>query len=215
MTERNKPNKPRAVIHVDLDGASHIYAHHGWSYPYSDDPVFETGMRNLLVFLEKNRLKATLFVIARDIETPGKRELLAEAARAGHEIASHSITHPDFDSLTLEQKYHELCDSKKMLESELGCPVEGFRAPNFQIDRESFELLADCGYRYDSSVFPDHRFSRRLEVPSILPEPYYPLLDNPVAELPLPNRGHALFPFHPSPGRKCRCYRFRQSSIAG
>lgn len=195
MTELSTP---RAVIHVDLDGASQIYAHHGWRYPYPDDSVFETGMRNLLVFLEKNDLKATIFAIASDIKMPMKRDLLVEALRAGHEVASHSLTHADFDSLTREEKLYEVRESKNLLESELGCAITGFRAPNFQIDRDTFELLAQAGYRYDSSVFPDRKFARRLEVPSILTEPYYPLLDNPVAELPLPSPGRAPFPFHPS-----------------
>ena len=53
--------KPQAVIHVDLDGAVHIYQHHGWNYLYSDDPIFENGMQNLLAFLEQNQLRATLF----------------------------------------------------------------------------------------------------------------------------------------------------------
>ena len=39
---------PAAVVHVDLDGASDIYRVHGWSYPWTDDPLFETGLAGYL-----------------------------------------------------------------------------------------------------------------------------------------------------------------------
>jgi hypothetical protein len=40
--------KPAAVVHVDLDGASAIYTMHGWPYPHDTDPLFESGLENLL-----------------------------------------------------------------------------------------------------------------------------------------------------------------------
>ena len=65
-----------AAIHVDLDGASDIFAVHGWPYRDKRDPLFESGLSNTLKFLKGAGIQATLFVIAKDLDDPRKRELL-------------------------------------------------------------------------------------------------------------------------------------------
>ncbi|HUS87970.1 MAG TPA: carbamoyltransferase C-terminal domain-containing protein, partial [Desulfosporosinus sp.] len=190
--------RPRAVVHVDLDGAAHIYQAHGWTYDYPDDPLFETGIKNMLDFFEKNGVKATLFTIASDLEDSRKRELLQEAANLGHEIASHSLTHPFFYDLTHGEKQLQIYESKEKIEKHLGTSVKGFRAPNYQVDRECLELLADYGYKYDSSVFPSQKWAKRLATPSLEQAPHQPLYNCPIIEFPLPQYRPAPFPFHPS-----------------
>ena len=51
---------PQAAIHIDLDGASAIFAIHGWSFPHERDPLFESGLLNALEFLDSMDLKATM-----------------------------------------------------------------------------------------------------------------------------------------------------------
>jgi carbamoyltransferase len=194
----SKEVKPRAVIHVDLDGARHIYAHHGWSFGGSGDPLFVSGMEGLLAFLEQNELTATLFAIGEYAADPDRLQWLERAVAAGHEIASHSQTHAEFDELDRVAKRRELEESKRGLEEALGVSVAGFRAPSYQIDRDTFELLADCGYRWDSSLRPEAAFEKRLQLPSLIDAPHRPLLDNPVMELPLPDHRPAPAPWHPS-----------------
>ena len=189
---------PPAVLHVDLDGAPHIFGVQGWEYTASDDPIFATGMRGLLDFLEANRVRATLFTIASDLDNPAKIDLLREAARRGHEIASHTVTHPNLRSLDRDGKSREIRESRERLEQELDTSVIGFRAPSYTIDREGLELLAEAGYRYDSSVYPNHEFCERLGVSSIDQSPHRPLDGQALLELPLPNYRPAPFPFHPS-----------------
>ena len=92
--------KPAAVVHVDLDGAPNIYAHHGWSYDAEGDPIFESGMDHLLQLLDRNGLKATLFCIAGDVEDANKLRWLRKAVDEGHEIASHSSRTPSSISST-------------------------------------------------------------------------------------------------------------------
>lgn len=187
-----------AVVHVDLDGAPWIFGHHGWSWSQPGDPIFESGMERLLSFLDENDLRATLFTIAADLDVPEKAAWLARAVAAGHEIASHSTTHPEFDGLGEEARRRELHDSRARLEDALGTPVVGFRMPNYQIDRGSLEMLAESGYQWDSSVFPEQRFARRLGVPGIRPGPHRPIHGLPLLELPLPGYRPAPFPFNPS-----------------
>ncbi len=190
--------KAAAVVHVDLDGAPNIYSHHGWPYDAEGDPIFESGMDHLLQLLDRNELRATLFCIASDVADENKLRWLRKAVDAGHEIASHSLTHPELDQLDRSSKKREVEESKQRLEQSLGVEVRGFRAPSFQIDRETLELLSEAGYAYDSSVFPRDEFARRLSVPSILPVPHRPLFDSPLMELPLPSYSPSPVPFHPS-----------------
>ncbi|MBY0459381.1 MAG: polysaccharide deacetylase family protein, partial [Gemmataceae bacterium] len=51
----------------------------------------------------------------------------------------------------------DLRKSKDALEQATGAPVYGFRAPTFSLTRQTgwaVDALAECGFEYDSSVFP-------------------------------------------------------------
>jgi predicted NodU family carbamoyl transferase/peptidoglycan/xylan/chitin deacetylase (PgdA/CDA1 family) len=196
-TEERK-QLPRAVVHVDLDGATHIYRTRGWRYDYPNDPLFTSGLKNLLSFLDHNNIKATFFTIASDLDAPQKRELLKEAVHQGHEIASHSLTHSNFSELSRDRKRVEIAESREKLETILDTPVKGFRTPRYHIDRDCLELLEEYDYQYDSSVFPTWDFAKRLEIPTVHEGPHRPIYDLSIMELPLPKYKPAPFPFHPS-----------------
>jgi peptidoglycan/xylan/chitin deacetylase (PgdA/CDA1 family) len=152
-----------------------------------------------LKLLAANDLRATLFTVARSLDDPRKRELLQEAVRAGHEIASHSLTHRILLDLTRDDKRVEIADSREKLERALGVTIRGFRAPGYQLDRDCLELLAEHGYEYDSSAFPTATFARRLQVPvESLTAVHQPLQGHALVELPLPDYRPAPFPFNPS-----------------
>lgn len=192
-------DRPPAVLHVDLDGASEIYAAHGVAWPAADDPVFESGLGNLLAFLDHNELHATLFVIASSLDQPRKRELLEEAVRRGHEVASHTVTHPNLRLLDRARKQEEIATSRARIEDALGVRVRGFRAPGYSIDRESVGLLDAAGYEWDSSAFPTSAFARHLGVDvDALTRPGRPFGATGLAELPLPDHRPSPFPVTPS-----------------
>lgn len=188
---------PRAVIHLDLDGGAHIFRAHGWAYQAQDDPLFVTGLRRALDFFERAGVRATLFVIAEDLDEPRKRELLQEAARRGHEIASHSLTHRKLTLLTRDEKRREIFESRARLIRELDVEVRGFRAPGFALDRESFELIDKAGYAYDSSLFPSAGFARAIGVDQLSESPHRPLTGRQLVELPMPAYSPLPVPFHP------------------
>ena len=191
-----KSGNPYASIHVDLDGGSAIYSAHGWNLRSGSDLLFESGMRNMLSFLGAENVKATFFAIADDLKDGSKRELLQEAIIQGHEIASHSLTHQKLTNLTSDQKRREVFESREKLSRELGVPIQGFRAPAFDIDRQILELVDEAGYRYDSSVFPDAKFSSRIGVSTLKHIPHQPIPGRALVELPLPRHSPLPFPFH-------------------
>ena len=151
------------MIHVDLDGASAIYRVRGLPYAAEDDPLFETGLRNGLAFLAEAGLKATLFAIAEDLYHPRKRALLEEAVAAGHEIASHSVTHRKLAPLSGDEKRREVFESRAMLADTLGVEVAGFRAPFFSVDRALFDLSARAAH----AAYRDHFGVRRHGAPVV------------------------------------------------
>jgi hypothetical protein len=189
--------RPAAVVHVDLDGARHIYENNGWAYDLEGDPLFETGLTNLLDFFDRNGIRATLFTIAADLEDPRKLELLRDAVRRGHEIASHSMSHRRLAKLQSDEKKLEIAQSRIRLEAALGVEVSGFRAPSYDVDRECLDLLEEHGYTYDSSVFPTKDFANRLQIPDVSGYPHRPFFDSQLIELPLPSYRPGPFPFHP------------------
>ncbi|HYN08799.1 MAG TPA: polysaccharide deacetylase family protein [Vicinamibacterales bacterium] len=183
-------NQPLAAVHLDLDGARHIYRAHGWTYDPADDPLFESGLRGALDLLARTNVTATLFVVAEDVFDAPKRALLRDAVAAGHEIASHSLSHGRLTGLDEAGKRREIAESRVCLASELGVDVRGFRAPGFHIDRECLELVNESGYAYDSSML--------VATPRVAPQPHRPLPGQPLYELPVPSAGPFSFPFHPS-----------------
>lgn len=187
-----------AVVHVDLDGARHISRVHGWPERGDDDPLFDTGLRNALEFFRATGVRATLFVIAEDVRDPRKLALLREAARQGHEFASHSLTHRRLDRLAPETLRREVAESRALIGEALGVEIHGFRAPAFSVNRRVLECVADAGYRYDSSVFPTRRFAKRTGLSRPARGAYRPLPGRSLLELPMPSPGPLPLPFHPS-----------------
>ncbi len=192
----NKASK--AIVHVDLDSTAHIYKAHGWDYFKDNDDLFMSGMTGLLNFLDNTEIKATLFTVASNVNDHDKVSLLKEAANKGHEIASHSLTHPNLKDLSLAEKRKEIFKSKELLEDTFNIPVKGFRAPHYSIDKSSLKLLNESGYEYDTSIFPTKEFAKQLELSIVKRIPYKPYGNNSIIEIPLPAYSPLPFPFHPS-----------------
>ena len=85
--------------------------------------------------------------------------LIKEIYQQGHEIASHSYDHQLVYNMTSEQFRKDVVTSKRILEDITGKEVIGYRAPSYSITGKTLwalGILAEEGYRYDSSIFPIH-----------------------------------------------------------
>jgi peptidoglycan/xylan/chitin deacetylase (PgdA/CDA1 family) len=171
--------------------------------------LFTTGLRNTLTLLAERRLKATLFVIVEDLVDPEKRDLVMEAARQGHELASHTLTHRRLTTLTEHERREELTESRNRLTEVAGTPVAGFRAPGFALDRATLELVADTGYSWDSSMFAGRRHPPGA-LGAVSNRPYRPLDGQRFSEIPLPAYDGLPIPFHPSYSLVVGSWHFRR-----
>jgi peptidoglycan/xylan/chitin deacetylase (PgdA/CDA1 family) len=146
-------NRPLATISVDVDPVDLHLMGYGFKGLPADPLAMACALPRLLELFARCGVRATLFVVGRDAEAHG--EVLRKAVAAGHEIASHTSTHPmRFAGLTEKRKRRELVESKAVLEQTSGAKVVGFRAPNFDMASRVLPLLAEAGYRYDASAYP-------------------------------------------------------------
>ncbi len=115
----------------------------------------ERNVDVLLGLCADHDVKATFFVLG-DVARRFPA-LVRGVAGAGHEIASHGMTHEKLTELSRAAARDEIRTSKALLEDITGRAVRGFRAPSFSIVRSSLWALDDlveAGYAYDSSIFP-------------------------------------------------------------
>ena len=102
--------------------------------------------------------KATFFILGWIAgRKPG---LVKKISKSGHEVATHGMDHKLVTAMTREEFKEDLNASIRLLEDLTGKPVIGFRAPSFSITEKSqwaFDILAQSGLKYDSSVFPIRR----------------------------------------------------------
>jgi len=123
-----------------------------------DTEPSEAVVRNTEWFLEtlaRYNVEATCFILG---EVAQKYpSLVKKIAENGHEIGSHGFSHKQIFKLNQNQFRDEIATSKKLLEDITGQAVLGYRSPAFSVMPETkwaLDVLAEEGYRYDSSVYP-------------------------------------------------------------
>jgi polysaccharide deacetylase family protein (PEP-CTERM system associated) len=86
--------------------------------------------------------------------------LVRSIHEAGHEVAAHGYWHQLVTTQAPAQFRADVRAAKDVLEDLIGEPVTGYRAPSFSIAPGcawAFEVLAEEGYRIDSSVAAGRR----------------------------------------------------------
>jgi polysaccharide deacetylase family protein (PEP-CTERM system associated) len=136
---------------------------------------------------DNERIRATFFVLGWVAER--HPELVREIHRRGHEIAAHGYAHEltgNQDRATLSEDVHHC---KDLLENLAGEPVNGYRAPSFSVTPTLLDVLAELGFKYDSSYnsFSLNPRYGHLDVPPPRPKGIATLLPNGLWELPISN----------------------------
>ncbi|MFH1567345.1 MAG: XrtA system polysaccharide deacetylase [Gemmatimonadota bacterium] len=113
------------------------------------------GLDRLLGLLAESRTRATFFVLGAAAERHPEMVRLIEAR--GHEIGTHGYGHGFVYRLGRDGFRDDLKRSLDVIGPLVSEPIRGHRAPFFSITRQApwaFEVLAEAGIAYDSSVFP-------------------------------------------------------------
>lgn len=102
-----------------------------------------------------NPLKATFFCLGWLAERYPR--LIREIHACGHEVACHGYDHRRIHSMSPHVFRQDIRRTKALLEDCSGEQVIGYRAPSYSITPKNvwaFEVLAEEGFLYDSSIFP-------------------------------------------------------------
>ncbi len=165
----------KGTIQVDVDGIWTLYQYYGIKTEIFPDVVFTEAIPRILALLDEYNVKATFFIVGLDCEIPEKRVYINEITTRGHEIANHTFSHPvNFSSLKKEEKRHEIEKTDKILRQITKDKIVGFRAPGYDFDLETIEILEENNYLYDSSILPTYlnpllRFMERILSKSEIP----------------------------------------------
>ncbi len=150
---------PRCHLTVDVDPLRCYAEIHGLDAGAVSNAVYDRAMLRFLDWLERKRLRATFFVATSDLDDPRygviNRGIVREAVRLGHEIASHTHSHPyHFDRLPPDQQEAEIARSVALIREATGRAPIGFRAPGYNVRPDMVPMLARHGLRYDASILP-------------------------------------------------------------
>ncbi len=158
LNKRNGKRPPRlCCLNIDLDPLDHYFSVRG----YEPNPgtrlnaVYEDALPRFLDLFGEYGVKATFFVVGRDLKRPDNRRMIRRAAEAGHEIANHTQNHiQTYGGLSPQEKREEIIECHHSIAEATGSEPKGFRAPGWSADIETMKILVEMGYEYDSSVFP-------------------------------------------------------------
>ncbi len=118
-------------------------------------PRLERGLQVLLDLLGENEARATFFILGPLVARHAA--ILRRIAADGHELGCHGWSHDLVYQMDRARFADETRRARDAISDLTGRPVEAFRAPYFSITRQSLwalEVLAELGFKYDSSVFP-------------------------------------------------------------
>lgn len=119
------------------------------------DPCFFDGMDRFIDLANRYNYKATLYIIARDLENPEIAARVRDWHIQGHEIGSHSWDHPmDLGGLKNVDIENQIKRAHDKITDCIGTEPKGFTAPAWATSRKVIETLIDLDYLYDTSVFP-------------------------------------------------------------
>ena len=115
----------------------------------------QANVHRILDLFDEHDTKATFFTLGWVCRS--FPQLVREIVSRGHELGSHGYDHKRVWSLGPEKFAKDTRDTKALLEDVGGTAVIGYRAPSFSIGNQSlwaYDILADAGFEYSSSVFP-------------------------------------------------------------
>jgi polysaccharide deacetylase family protein (PEP-CTERM system associated) len=166
---REKPQKQHILTilledYFQVGAFDHLIREQNWS---RFEPRYEQNTLKTLDLLDKNKTKATFFVLGWIAEQ--SPDLIREIVRRGHEVASRGYNHCPVSRMSPAEFCADVLRTREVLEKAAGQHVFGHRAAeklNYQTDSWTLDILAQEGFEYDASFLPtwsavkDARFRR-------------------------------------------------------
>ncbi len=145
-----------AALSVDLDEIDCYTSIHGLPNPSgrAQRAIYRHALPRLVSLFKELEVPCTFFVIGRDVDEENAPRL-RNLRELGHELGNHTQNHLyDLTRRPRETVAFEVREAANRIEEASGARPVGFRAPGYTITDVVLDVLADQGYRYDTSVFP-------------------------------------------------------------
>ena len=135
--------RPRALLSFDCEEFDLPTEFGKWMPLEQQIALGAEGVERTLGLLSACGVTATLFTTA--ALARARPALVRRMVAAGHELASHAVSHASF-------RTPDLRASRSILEDIGATPVVGFRRPHLR--PTPARAILEAGYRYDSSIHP-------------------------------------------------------------
>src|SRR5258708_8892830 len=148
-------SQPTFAIHVDCDNLWIYEAEDGRPTSDEQDLIYTQALPSLMEDFARWNIRATFFVIGRELDRRSCADFCRSALAAGHRIANHSFSHrPDFSKLTSAEKREDIVAADAAITKATGRKPIGLRPPGNSGDPDLATILQTAGYAYDSSILP-------------------------------------------------------------
>jgi len=151
---------------------------------------FESRINNstlrVLDIIDRYSIKGTFFVLGWVAER--YPWIVKEIDNRGHEVACHSYCHRLVYNMTSEEFREDTRKAKAIIEGIIGKEISGYRAPSYSITEKSLwalKILAEEGFKYDSSIFPIRHDRYGFPAYSRFPKMEATGTDGKILEIPL------------------------------
>jgi polysaccharide deacetylase family protein (PEP-CTERM system associated) len=182
--------RPPLLLSIDFEDW-HQLVHRRLGLPDWDRPhdALERQTLAVLDLLDELDARATFFLLGITVANHG--DLAAEIVRRGHEPACHGHAHARVYDQSPDEFRADLERAIRVIEEATGRRPVAYRAPAFSINRRTpwaYAVLAETGFRYDSSLYDSPRVPDRIQ--GIPRTPYRLTLDSTeLWELPVAGGG--------------------------
>lgn len=146
------------ALTVDVEDYFHVAAFSDVIKPVDWEGMesrVESNTHRLLDLFDEDGIKATFFVLGWVAER--HPSLVREIVDRGHELACHGYSHQLIFLQNKDVFREETQRAKSILEQTAQKAVFGYRAASYSITQSSqwaLDTLVECGFLYDSSIFP-------------------------------------------------------------
>jgi polysaccharide deacetylase family protein (PEP-CTERM system associated) len=143
------------ALTVDVEDYHNVLAQDWLGADASPTHAVVDNTNRMLELFARFDAHATFFVLGEVAKA--YPQLIRDIVKAGHELGVHGYRHRQIFKLTPGEFREQIALAKSILEDAGGVEVVGHRAPAFSITpdtRWALDVLADVGFRFDSSIFP-------------------------------------------------------------
>lgn len=157
-------SRPAAILSFDVEDW-HQLVHRNlgardWDRP---GPAFERQIEAAFALLDELEAKATFFLLGMTLKNYPR--IAGEIVARGYETGSHGYAHARVYQQSANEFRADLEQSIEVIGEATGRRPLGYRAPAFSINRSTpwaYEILAELGFRYDSSQYDSPRIPNRI-----------------------------------------------------